>query len=514
MSLPDYHLPKDKVLFSFNKKKRYKSYICKLFSTQFDITNTDAIKEIVNDFITVSNKELRTIIEVEVDYTELVVVGDFHGNIFDIQKTFIINGETDWANLNKTYVLNGDFIDRGGYSFECALVLFLLKIFNPSKIFLLRGNHEYGFCAGFDWKTNYLFRELRDRIAIAKEGLVGRRGIQDKSFFVVSTEELELRSNIIEEKKDQLSKFNKNKDFVEIVDMFKTAFQYLPCAALITMNIDVGFDEVGFSMFAVHGGLSKMYSKITDINTMIPKDILRLYDIGRTKYLNPKLNLKVKPTDQLRTADNVISDLIYRDASDEDGFRRPGPPRRPSFGPDITEQFLNINHIGYMFRGHQPTMTKYFTSEEKKTAVLLGYRIHKKHNNKLITIHSNSMFWKNSKFKDRYASFVVVKECGDMIIYSFNTNHVISKNVINILGNKMRCTEDVQKYENFPALSKMIQFYSKRGEDVKALYLCKKQFDVANGVKIDLKSVVRNVKRNAKVVKKEALEYEKIISCI
>lgn len=52
---------------------------------------------------------------------------------------FKINGNPSDTN---GYLFNGDFVDRGSFSVECALALFLAKALFPTKFFITRGNHE------------------------------------------------------------------------------------------------------------------------------------------------------------------------------------------------------------------------------------------------------------------------------------------------------------------------------------------------------------------------------------
>ena len=74
------------------------------------------------------------------------VVGDLHGSLPDLLRIFHSYGIPP---IQK-YVFLGDYIDRCEYSVEVITLLLALKHVYPSKIVLLRGNHEFK-------ETNYLY---------------------------------------------------------------------------------------------------------------------------------------------------------------------------------------------------------------------------------------------------------------------------------------------------------------------------------------------------------------------
>ena len=80
--------------------------------------------------------------------SNLVVVGDIHGNIFDLFRIFSKNGYPP----NMRYLFLGDYVDRGEFSVDVIIFLFILKARFPQHITLLRGNHEFK-----DVNANYGF---------------------------------------------------------------------------------------------------------------------------------------------------------------------------------------------------------------------------------------------------------------------------------------------------------------------------------------------------------------------
>ena len=75
-------------------------------------------------------------------FSPLVVVGDIHGQLADMIRIVRERGFTS------RFLFLGDIVDRGPFSFECAIFLFLLKLCHPLNVYLTRGNHEFAEVCG------------------------------------------------------------------------------------------------------------------------------------------------------------------------------------------------------------------------------------------------------------------------------------------------------------------------------------------------------------------------------
>lgn len=84
--------------------------------------------------------EQPTLVDVNIaDETVFTVVGDVHGQFFDLLNIFKIN---DLPSEKNPYLFNGDIVDRGSFSIECILLLLSLKLLYPQHMYISRGNHE------------------------------------------------------------------------------------------------------------------------------------------------------------------------------------------------------------------------------------------------------------------------------------------------------------------------------------------------------------------------------------
>jgi len=103
------------------------------------------------------------------------------GQYFDLMNIFRLAGKPTEKHM---FLFNGDFVDRGSWSTEIALLLYAYKWLYPSKFFLNRGNHEtddmnrmYGFegeCrAKYNERVFKLFSESFSALPLAT--LIGKK---------------------------------------------------------------------------------------------------------------------------------------------------------------------------------------------------------------------------------------------------------------------------------------------------------------------------------------------------
>ncbi|KAK3499999.1 serine/threonine-protein phosphatase 5 [Neurospora hispaniola] len=123
-----------------------------------------------------------TMVEVDIpEDVQLTVCGDTHGQYFDLMELFRLNG---FPSDKHYYLFNGDFVDRGSWSTEIALLLYAYKWLRPNGFFINRGNHEtddmnrvYGFegeCKHkYNERTYKLFSESFSALPLAT--LIGKK---------------------------------------------------------------------------------------------------------------------------------------------------------------------------------------------------------------------------------------------------------------------------------------------------------------------------------------------------
>lgn len=95
---------------------------------------------------------------VEVKAKRVLIVGDLHGTLegLEIGKKYLNNNKCDLL------IFLGDYVDRGPLQLETLYEVLRLKIENPKKVYILRGNHE-------DLTMNYFYGFYRDLLMYSQK---------------------------------------------------------------------------------------------------------------------------------------------------------------------------------------------------------------------------------------------------------------------------------------------------------------------------------------------------------
>jgi serine/threonine-protein phosphatase 2A catalytic subunit len=110
-----------------NKEKNDSTWYLKHLSENYAKKICDKCKEIL-----LLESNIKSV------YCPVVVIGDIHGQIYDLIKCFKISGTMP----NSNFLLLGDYVDRGFYSVETIIMITEIKIKYPHKMTIIRGNHE------------------------------------------------------------------------------------------------------------------------------------------------------------------------------------------------------------------------------------------------------------------------------------------------------------------------------------------------------------------------------------
>lgn len=74
----------------------------------------------------------------------VVIIGDLHGHILDLFRILKQCGSPE----AKRFVFLGDIVDRGEFSVECIILVYIMKVVWPTNVSIIRGNHEFSYLCG------------------------------------------------------------------------------------------------------------------------------------------------------------------------------------------------------------------------------------------------------------------------------------------------------------------------------------------------------------------------------
>nr|XP_046241369.1 serine/threonine-protein phosphatase with EF-hands 2 [Scatophagus argus] len=319
---------------------------------------------------------------------EITICGDLHGQLEDLLLIFYKNG---MPSLDKPYVFNGDFVDRGKDSIEILIILFSFLLVYPSDIYLNRGNHEdhivnlrYGFTK--EVLTKYkmhgkrilkllqkIFSWLPLATVIDQKVLVLHGGISDVTDLSI------------------LAKLDRH-NYVSALRPPKKRHQ-----SSAGTSIDSDMDEDVWSNSKIFQRRTSLtYPKplgtrdsfqnrsLQDFSDRIRVNVGEDLEIHRRKQSIFNLNRSEKDTTPSTSSESLnsdsvkdewkqILDLLWSDPMTQDGCT-PNEVRGGGcyWGPDVTEDFLNRHNLQLIIRSHECKQDGYEFCHNRKVLTLFS----------------------------------------------------------------------------------------------------------------------------------------------
>lgn len=257
---------------------------------------------------------------------DVIVVGNIHGSFHDLLRILKFV-EAD----NSKVVFLGDYVDRGCFSLECITLLFSLKLLNPDRYFLLRGNHEFDdMCTCYGFKKEILNYHNPKTIEFntnhfTPKSLKNRNLTDEKQDTGKICSTFPDDEPIIQDE-DANNYFNNHinincyKYTEKLSQSIMDTFSYLPICSIINKT-----------SFCLHGGITPLLEKVDGIKRSIQRPIIDF--------------------DQCP----LLTDILWGDPSPDSNRRFIDNPRGRGqiFNGPVLINFLKENNFKRLIRGHE-----------------------------------------------------------------------------------------------------------------------------------------------------------------
>ena len=147
--------------------------------SELKLLHETEIENICDEFISRCLRE-QNVVTIK---TQVTVVGCLNGQLHDLLNIFKMAGEIPYTN----YLFLGDYVNFGQYGLEIYIILMCYKILYPSKVIMLRGQHEikmFSDIGGFQSEcfSKYGNNNVYKKICKSFEYLPVAANIQNKIF--------------------------------------------------------------------------------------------------------------------------------------------------------------------------------------------------------------------------------------------------------------------------------------------------------------------------------------------
>ncbi|KAK6492657.1 serine/threonine-protein phosphatase with EF-hands 2-like [Huso huso] len=341
---------------------------------------------------------------------EITICGDLHGQLDDLLLIFYKNG---LPSVEKPYIFNGDYVDRGKNSIEILLILFAFLLVYPNEVHMNRGNHEdyivnlrYGFTKEVMQKYKMHGRKIHKLLQIVFSWMPLATVIDQKVLIthggISDTTDLDIIAKVDRHKYVSVLRPPKKKKRHNMAEALSIRGGLTSEGDIQTTNMDSRPSLRRLSLTS-----TPCYSPGTrkrsphDISKKVRRSVEEELEKCRRQvgfsepYEDGKFSLSFSESDsesfEVCESDNAewkqIVDILWSDPMHQEGCV-PNAVRGGGcyYGPDVTEKVLSRHNIQLLIRSHECKQD--------------GYEFC--HNRKVLTIFSASNYYELGSNRGAY----------------------------------------------------------------------------------------------------------------
>ncbi|XP_041107103.1 serine/threonine-protein phosphatase with EF-hands 2-like [Polyodon spathula] len=341
---------------------------------------------------------------------EITICGDLHGQLDDLLLIFYKNG---LPSVEKPYIFNGDYVDRGKNSIEILLILFAFLLVYPNEVHLNRGNHEdyivnlrYGFTKDVMQKYKVHGRKIHKLLQIVFSWMPLATVIDQKVLIthggISDTTDLDIIAKVDRHKYVSVLRPPKKKKRHNMTEALSIRGGRMSEGNIQTTSMDSRLSLKSLSLSSTpcySPGTRKRspHSISRKVRRSVEEELEKCRrQVGfSTPYENGKFSLSFSESDsesfEVCESDNAewkqIVDILWSDPMHQEGCVPNAVRGRGCYyGPDVTEKVLSRHNLQLLIRSHECKQD--------------GYEFC--HNRKVLTVFSASNYYELGSNRGAY----------------------------------------------------------------------------------------------------------------